>query len=175
MQAARCSKLLQHCSMGSIERLKQLRRINLSRLMDSHGQAQINKLTDIALAELYQMSRATGSNKRNVSDARARQIEDALGLGRGWMDVDHGGVAHADDPPPSISDVQLKSVWPFKTLSRKLWDQLREEKKAEIERLALLMIKDAKFTDEGLTKKKRSKSIKRDKDRSGDPLQRKSS
>jgi len=76
-------------------RLREIRHANLLRLIARYGtQRKVAELTGVAAAYISQI--ATG--KRGMGERTARQIEEALELGHGWMDrlaeerVDTGAV-----------------------------------------------------------------------------------
>lgn len=73
--------------MTSFAEKKEHRRSRLALLMDEIGQGKLSTLTGISEAELYQMSKGKGKSKRNVSDVRARIIEEKSGKGLGWLDA----------------------------------------------------------------------------------------
>lgn len=85
--------------MFSIESQRQKRRDRLTQLIDVLGQTYVSEQTGISPAYLYQMSKGTGSQARNVSDANARKIEKGLGLTVGWMD--------SEEPIPDFDGASL--------------------------------------------------------------------
>src|SRR5690606_25466168 len=80
------SRPLDHSQMPSnLARVREIRRANLSALLDKHGQAKLHELTGIAAAYLWQMGKGDGKTRRGISDATAEKIEAALELRQGSL------------------------------------------------------------------------------------------
>lgn len=128
------SRLLQSIYVASLKETKAIRRYNMTLLMDSWGQTELQKMTGVPAAYLYQMSHGTGGNARGLSDDKARAIEAALTLEQGWMDVDRR------EKDPAIIAVDLKSAkirrassWPFKTVDRSRFEKLETGDQLKVE------------------------------------------
>src|SRR5688572_3134817 len=99
MRADARSTLLHSTRMVSVRDAKEIRRHNLSLLMDSYGQAELARDTGIKPAYLFQMSKGTAKQARGINDTNARVIEAGAGLEEGWLDVDRR------DKPANVIDV----------------------------------------------------------------------
>lgn len=66
--------------------IREHRRNRLASLLQQQGINEVSRKTGVSVAYLYQMSTAKGSQARPVSDAKALDLERALGLPRGWFD-----------------------------------------------------------------------------------------
>ncbi|SRR5579875_1038608 len=120
------SSLLHDREVISIDEKRAIRRANVARLLDELGQTQMADLTGISPALLYQLGKGKGKSKRNVNDARARQIERALALPPGWLDVDHdqAGVGAAPKPAPEPPLPR----WPFRIDFRRFASLTRDQR-----------------------------------------------
>lgn len=129
--------MLHHHGVISLEEQKTIRRANVARLLDQYGQTRLSEMTGIAPALLYQLGRARGKSKRNVSDRHARAIEQALGLSPGWMDIDHGRSREAQEP--AVPSPAPEGRWPFRFRYER-WERLTAAQKRRIEEVVEGMI-----------------------------------
>jgi hypothetical protein len=120
--------------MVSVSNTRQIRRHNLSLLMDSYGQAELVRDTGIKPAFLFQMSKGVGKQARSVNDANARIIESGASLEEGWLDVDRRNTL------PSMVEVDVRaaklrraSAWPFRTIERERFERLDEADRLRVE------------------------------------------
>lgn len=90
--------------------IKETRRRRLGELLDRHGKIRLAELTGISADYLYQMSRATGSSARNVSDKTASKIESALRLETGWL---NGDLASGQSQPEILDTGKLHTAMTF--------------------------------------------------------------
>lgn len=81
--------------IGGVKTIAEIRRDNLLRLIESHGQGSVTELnakvglarTDATLTQIKNQNPNSGTGKpRGMGDALARRIERALGLPTGYMD-----------------------------------------------------------------------------------------
>lgn len=77
---------LDHPAMATnLTRVREIRRANLSALLDEHGQAKLGELTGLAASYLWQMGKGEGKARRGISDDTAEKIEAGLNLRRGSL------------------------------------------------------------------------------------------
>lgn len=112
-----------------LDDLKSTRRTNLAALLDVHGQKAVADATGIDAAYLWQMAKGEGKNRRGVSDANARRIEEAMRLPAGALD--QSGSMPVNEPlnPPAGSVASVSHAMSKERLTLAL--QLVEEALAE--------------------------------------------
>jgi len=91
---------------------KEIRRINLRNLMDTHvlsgkTKADFADRLDMPASQLSQITSANPA--RNIGDLIARRIEEALGLARGWLDVPHDST-RSQAPISAINEYSVQNL-----------------------------------------------------------------
>jgi hypothetical protein len=100
---------LDHPRMASnLARVREIRRANLSALLDQHGQAKLGELTQIAPAFLWQMGKGEGKARRGISDETAEKIERALDLEPGSLSTDR--QAAPPSQPARLDPIKLANL-----------------------------------------------------------------
>ena len=109
--------MLDNLSMISLEEFQENRRRRLALMIKTVGPAELARLTKISEAQLYQMSKGKGKQKRPVDDDKARSIEKAASYTVGWLDQ-FGDRAHeipkADDRwtrPSNSGPALINAEW----------------------------------------------------------------
>ncbi|KMV71895.1 repressor [bacteria symbiont BFo1 of Frankliniella occidentalis] len=108
---------------------KEIRRINLRYLMDEYvqaGKSKANFADEIGMPASQLSQVASSKPVRNIGDLVARRIEEALGLGRGWLDVPH------EFSEPS-SDARHKSEFSLQNLAKNYTDHTYRIEQLDIE------------------------------------------
>jgi len=93
---------------SNLARVREIRRANLSALLDKHGQAKLHELTGIAAAYLWQMGKGDGKTRRGISDATAEKIEAALELRPGSLSV--AGMPQQQSQPGRLDAGKLADL-----------------------------------------------------------------
>lgn len=93
----------------------EIRRENLVRVINAHFGGVAARLAEKLGVPLPQIARLTSdaASRRNIGDSLARDIEQAVGLDRGWMDAPHDG---GDDVYERFKSLSAKDRETIKTL-----------------------------------------------------------
>lgn len=108
---------------------KEIRRINLRYLMDEYvqaGKSKANFADEIGMPASQLSQVASSKPVRNIGDLVARRIEEALGLGRGWLDVPH-------EFSELSSDARHKSEFSLQNLAKNYTDHTYRIEQLDIE------------------------------------------
>jgi hypothetical protein len=134
MRADVFSILLHSNRMVSVRDAKEIRRHNLSLLMDLYGQAELAKDTDVQPAYLFQMSKGVGKQARGISDKNARIIDSGASLPDGWLDIDRRNtLANVIEVDIKAAKLRRASAWPFRTIDRERFERLDEGDRLRVE------------------------------------------
>lgn len=90
--------------------LAQVRRTRLKSICDDRGQSEVSARTRKSLSQLGQWL----AGDRNMSEGAARQIEDRLGLPRGYLDYSgrEGDAPNTSTPDPDTADeFEVIALW----------------------------------------------------------------
>lgn len=112
--------------------ITKIRLQNLELVLDKHFHGRKVDLANAIGVSPNNISRYYSANpdhRRSISDETARALENALGLGYGWMDVAHGLAEAQSAPVQTIRDESRFDV--IKTLTREI-DGLTDSEVAEV-------------------------------------------
>lgn len=93
---------------SNLDIVRDIRRANLSALLDEHGQAALQDASGIAASYLWQMGKGEGRARRGISDATAKKIEQGLKLEPGALSSP--GLQVVPSQPGRLDTIKLANL-----------------------------------------------------------------
>lgn len=118
--------------------IDEIRRRNIKTLEKQHGPA-LAKRAGMSPSQFYNLRDGAKDSKtgkpRGMRKETAWKIEDAAGVPRGWLDIDHSQNNQTNEP------TSPQDNWPFQMITPKQWGNLPSLLKESIEVQIMALVK----------------------------------